>query len=38
VQPDGGEALAKRKGVAHREVGSERSVEQTCESMDKKRI
>jgi len=27
----------KRKGY-HREVGSEGSVEQTCESMDKKRI
>src|SRR5260370_29368667 len=36
-QPDGGEGLVRCKG--HRlEVGSERSMDQVCESMDKNRI
>ena len=43
IQPDGGEGLAKRKGRlrasgAHREVGPERSVEQSRGLMDKNRI
>ncbi|MFY9531843.1 MAG: hypothetical protein WAR24_23310, partial [Candidatus Acidiferrales bacterium] len=37
TQPDGGEGLAKRKGV-DREARSERSAEQRCEPMDKNRI
>ena len=37
TQPDGGEGLAMRKGY-RREAGSEGSVEQTCELMDKNRI
>src|ERR1700682_1970340 len=37
TQPDGGEGLAIRKGY-RREAGSEGSVEQTCELMDKNRI
>ena len=37
TQPDGGEGLAMRKGY-RREAGSEGSVEQMCELMDKNRI
>src|SRR6266852_2440425 len=37
TQPDGGEGLAIRNGVV-REAGSERSVEQKRESMNKNRI
>jgi hypothetical protein len=36
-QPDGGEGLVRCKGH-RREVGSERSMDQMCESMDKNRI
>ncbi len=36
-QPDGGEGLEKCKGY-RREAGSERSMDQKCESMDKNRI
>src|ERR1039457_786174 len=36
-QPDGGEGLVRCKGY-RREAGSERSMDQMCESMDKNRI
>src|SRR5260370_14138248 len=37
TEPDGGEGLVKRKGY-RREAGSEGSVEQRCEPMNKNRI
>src|SRR6516225_4706917 len=37
TQPDGGEGLEKRKGC-RREAGSEESVDQRCEPMNKNRV